>query len=213
VQAGGNVGIFPMEFAKVFEVVLTFEPIPINFECMMRNINRMATNEERQRIRMADWALGAKYGAAKINYNQHNPAASWLTEPKRGETVEVQEPGDVAVVQLDYMQLQALDLLQLDVEGYELAALEGAYSHIAHFRPVIIMEMCRHALHPESVEELNRRRELLRSLDYAPGYEVGRMVDAYDEVFYPNEWAYEKLKPFVAPEGLKPRVTRQGWKR
>ncbi|RAW02649.1 FkbM family methyltransferase [Pseudochryseolinea flava] len=41
--------------------------------------------------------------------------------------------------------IQALDLLKIDVEGHELSAIEGARSTIAKFKPAIVIEISEHS--------------------------------------------------------------------
>ena len=38
VQAGGNVGVYPLALSKVFGEVITFEPDEDNFECLHKNV-------------------------------------------------------------------------------------------------------------------------------------------------------------------------------
>ena len=122
VQAGGNVGVFPKELAKHFEKVITFEPDPVNWACLEKNITE-------QNIIARKAALGEAPGQVSIEHNAFNPGASHV---KAGE--------DVKVVTLDSLNLDACDLIQLDVEGYELKALKGAEETIRRYSPVIVLE-------------------------------------------------------------------------
>jgi FkbM family methyltransferase len=123
VQAGGNVGIWPLELSKYFKTVHTFEPDSANFACLTHNL-RTAAN-----IAIHSEALGARFHHAAIQRTPTNCGASALTE------------GDeVIVVGLDSLNLSEVDLLQLDVEGYEYYALLGAQNTILRCRPLIVLE-------------------------------------------------------------------------
>lgn len=122
VQAGGNVGLWPKEFAKHFDMVYTFEPNPLNFKCLMRNC-------EESNIAKVEAALGDKDGNAAIQEVEGNCGACYI---KDGD--------DFPVMTIDGLELDACDLIQLDIEGYELKALLGAAQTIEKFRPVIVVE-------------------------------------------------------------------------
>ncbi|MDE2098492.1 MAG: FkbM family methyltransferase [Patescibacteria group bacterium] len=131
VQAGGNVGIFPLVFADAFRTVLTFEPSPAAFGALLRNLNG------RRNVRAVQAALGAGFEAVAFLEDYRNSGASHMRRahenPAEGVLVDV--------VPLDYYQLRACDLLQLDVEGTEGLALEGARDTIRNHRPVIVVEI------------------------------------------------------------------------
>jgi len=124
VQAGGNVGLFPRELSNHFEKVVTFEPDPLNFRCLELNCN----------------------GNSKIE--KHNAGLSDAAE-KRGMYRDslncgahfMVEGDEVVTTTVDSLSLDNCDLLQLDVEGYELKALKGAETTIDKFKPVISLEL------------------------------------------------------------------------
>lgn len=122
VQAGGNVGIWPKRLSKHFEKVYTFEPDKENFECLIQNVN-----EENVIIHHA--ALGDE----KINIH--------MVGTKRNcGAYQVEEGGDTPVMRIDDLGLEACDLIYLDIEGYELMALNGGIETILKFHPVIAYE-------------------------------------------------------------------------
>jgi hypothetical protein len=60
-----------------------------------------------------------------------------------GMTYLVANKGYVPTLRLDDLALHACDLIYLDVEGYELFALQGAKETIAKYKPVIACEINR----------------------------------------------------------------------
>lgn len=120
VQAGGNIGIWPRRMAEVFDRVYTFEPEPISRACLERNV---LTN-----VIVSACALGAESGRCGIDrqsLGSHN----------------VVDGTDVCMTTVDALDLADLDLLQLDVEGYEWHALMGAMSTIMRCHPMIQVEL------------------------------------------------------------------------
>jgi len=132
VCAGGHIGIMPRVYGAHFEHVIVFEPDEKNWECLLANMQPYGYP-----VKLVNAALMHKNGSASIIHNQTNSGASFLepvTNPSR-----VGRPVDC--VMLDYIALVACDLLQLDVEGCELQALEGAADTIYKHRPIIVLEL------------------------------------------------------------------------
>lgn len=120
VQAGGNVGIWPRRMAERFERVYTFEPDEISRACLERNVLGNVT--------VYAAALGSAPGWCEINRESLGSHAVM--------------PGDrVPVTTVDTLNLDDVDLLQLDVEGYEWHALTGAAATIVRCRPIIQVEL------------------------------------------------------------------------
>lgn len=120
VQAGGNVGLWPRRLAASFQRVITFEPDAISRECLIKNVP--------SNVEVIDRALGAAAGQCGL---RHKSLGSHhvLT----GDAVPVQT--------IDALGLTDLDLLQLDVEGYEWHVLQGAAETIDRCRPMIQLEL------------------------------------------------------------------------
>lgn len=121
VQAGGNCGVWAAHLAKTFDRVFTFEPDPVNYHCLAQNV---PTN-----VRHFEAALGDGDGRTGLKRIAGNCGAHALD----GE-------GDIPVMAIDSLNLEACDYLCLDIEGYELIALRGAARTIRRFRPVIQIE-------------------------------------------------------------------------
>lgn len=131
VQAGGNVGIWPLELARHFDHVVTFEPDPVNMRCLRRNVPN-------QNVVAYEAALGHFDGERALLREAQNCGASRLSPIEAA--IGLRTP----IMRLDNLALEALDLLQLDVEGFELYALLGAEQTIRRCRPLIVLEMKGH---------------------------------------------------------------------
>lgn len=128
VQAGGNCGVFPRYLATKFTAVYTFEPENENFACLVNNAP--ATN-----IMKLQAAVGDKFTSPMgLMYHEKNSGGHFVTHK-----------GMIPVIAVDNLCLSACDLLQLDIEGYELFALRGAQSTIIRHSPVIMIEHKKHA--------------------------------------------------------------------
>lgn len=122
VQAGGNIGYWPSRMAQSFDKIFTFEPEPIMFECLVKNLAHLANVEARNE------ALGSDFGICSIE--------------RRSFGSHIVIPGnDIKIIPLDSLELSNLDLLQLDIEGYELYALQGGAKTIERCHPIIQLEI------------------------------------------------------------------------
>lgn len=123
VQAGGNVGYWPLYLADKFKKVYTFEPDKENYACMVENIEGV-DNIFHERAGLGD----------------RNHAASLVGDRKNCGAYQIEEGGnDFPIVMLDNYNLSP-SLLCLDIEGYELIALRGATETIKRSSPVIMLE-------------------------------------------------------------------------
>jgi FkbM family methyltransferase len=128
VQAGGNVGVYPLRLAKDFEAVFTFEPDLDNYRCLERNIQGVG-NIEAHCLALAD-----RKGRSSLVHAPANCGAHYLDDGNR------RDGHGVDLWTIDGLSLEACDLICLDVEGYEMAVLKGAASTITRFKPVILYE-------------------------------------------------------------------------
>lgn len=123
-QAGGNVGIWPALLAKKFTKVVSFEPSPDNYECLVKNV---PDNVEHH---MA--GLGAEASSVSLVKWPGNAGAHYISPDMKDE--------GISIVTIDSLNLPACDLIILDIEGFELFAFQGATETIAKFSPVIMFE-------------------------------------------------------------------------
>lgn len=123
VQAGGNQGLYPYLFSTFFEHVYTFEPDGLNFHCLVNNC-------QKDNVYKFNCALGPRAGMVGL----HRPTMN-------NSGMHNVVPGDqIPVLPLDAFDFPHVDLIQLDIEGYEYEALLGAQETIRKHSPVITVE-------------------------------------------------------------------------
>jgi FkbM family methyltransferase len=125
VQAGGYCGYYPRLLAEKFRVVYTFEPDPINFECLVRNCNV-------DNIVKMQAALGSKHEMVLLNRQSAINKGMNVVKPYIN--------GIIPTLTIDDLNLSACDFIQLDTEGYEIEILKGAKETISKFVPLISVE-------------------------------------------------------------------------
>lgn len=124
-QAGGNQGLYPRLLSEHFDKVITFEPDPLNFHCLVHNCSK-------SNIIKMNAALGDEACFCKVNRTSMNNVGM--------HTVEKATDGTVSMMTVDSLNLDVCDFMQLDVEGYEENILKGAIKTIEKCKPVISME-------------------------------------------------------------------------
>ena len=127
VQAGGACGIWPLRYSQLFEQVYTFEPQPINYNCLKFNCAGAAN------ITAYNAPLSNGHKKYVINNDiveRENCGAGYVVESDKG----------LKAMRIDDLALPVCDLIQLDIEGHELEALQGGAETIEVHRPVIVLE-------------------------------------------------------------------------
>ncbi len=149
---GANIGELTLNFAKQAggtAKIFSFEPSPINFKKLSRNI--LLNENLKNKITLMNIGLGEKEGTAFLQTrDEHNLGMNSI-----GETgTEVQMKSLDAVVFEN--NIQKCDLIKMDVEGFELKVLKGAVKTISAFKPILFMEMNNELLHRQgdSVSDL-----------------------------------------------------------
>lgn len=127
VQAGGNMGVWARHLAGIFDRVITFEADPTNHRALVFNTIGY------DNINVLHAALGDITG---VWCSTEAPPS----EEGNAGAVRIARGNRVPVLTIDSLMLPHCDLLYLDIEGTELAALMGAQDTISRCRPVIAFE-------------------------------------------------------------------------
>jgi FkbM family methyltransferase len=159
IQAGGNCGFMLSNFVEHFNTIYTFEPDPINFYCLNQNVTS-------QNVIKMQCCLG----------NDTTPVTTQhLIRPDRPNDiggVHISGAGFTPSVVIDNLSLPGCDLIQLDVEGYELNALLGAENTIKKYSPVLCIEFCEKWLNRYNTSS-NKILGLLEEWGYIQADEYG----------------------------------------
>lgn len=125
IQAGGNVGIWPKELSRHFDNVITFEPDPLNYRALVKNVGDI------DNIHFHHLALGERYGTGSMD----------RVDPSNIGAHQIKEGQEFKIVSIDSFGFDDVDFIQLDVEGFEHFAVSGAMETIERSSPVICLEL------------------------------------------------------------------------
>jgi FkbM family methyltransferase len=170
VQAGACLGVYPKRLAAAFGVTYVFEPSAELFPLMV-------TNAPETNIVRFQAALGCDRALVGVSRQRRDG------KPTNHEGItHIAGPGSIPTLCLDDLALPVCDLVYLDVEGYELYALQGAVETIARCRPLLAVEINKNAAF------LGLSRDEVRA--YITDVLQYRFVERLqsDEVYEPVEW-------------------------
>jgi FkbM family methyltransferase len=152
VQAGGAIGVWPIRLSQVFDTVITCEPESTNWDCLTYN-TRDIPNIHPMKI-----ALGDREDLVSMHLKQSmaGHCGAWY----------VQKNGNITLTTIDSTVPKTffVDLIYLDIEGYEYHALKGAQNTIQRCRPVIGLED--KSLNRKNFNEHNSAMDLLKQWGY-----------------------------------------------
>jgi FkbM family methyltransferase len=159
-----NIGMNTWEYATFAKEVHGFEPVPGTYQVALDNI---ALNKNHQDPNLGWWknpdsswaslavvgtintynvALGPVTGSVEMHIKKndgHNRVANDNYTKLNGKPVKVNtgyQRVQVPQHTLDSYNFTDVDIIKIDVEGYELQVLEGAVNTIAQNRPIIQIE-------------------------------------------------------------------------
>ena len=127
---GANVGLWSRDLVDNFSKVVAFEPVAVFRECLEKNVN------------------GANFFISPLALGDHDTQATMIiTEGNSGHShldPATLGTGDVQVVKLDNLNMEDVDYIKIDCEGYEYRVLQGAEQTVKRWRPIIVVEQKPH---------------------------------------------------------------------
>jgi FkbM family methyltransferase len=142
-------------------LVVAMEPEPINRSCLEQTF---ASEIESGRVKLIAKAAWDRAGPVKMT----NLGPNAVEGSHKGFAVSDEGPVDAEAITIDELvdtlNLERVDFLEMDIEGGESLALQGARRTLQQFRPIIVA--CIHHL-PGDREEIPRT-----VLEIEPSYEV-----------------------------------------
>ena len=138
-DVGANVGLWSLHFSKAFDRVIGYEPIKVNQKCFMLNtINH--PSRPTKNVELRPYAVGAEKGEVIIEYKPDTTSGTQIASSDKAKWASEAEHYPVEVITLDSENLDCLDALKIDVEGYEYQVIKGAEETIRKFKPIICIE-------------------------------------------------------------------------
>ena len=124
-DVGANKGQTVNKYIEVFgnSNIYSFEPSPKTFEILIKNTSYL------ENVSVWNYGVGSKAGSLLFNENKGSDMSSFLELGEQGWG-EIQKKTTVDIITidnfLDQHQISKVDVLKLDVQGFELEIFKGA---------------------------------------------------------------------------------------
>lgn len=138
-DGGANIGLMTLTAARAAPAIgyiLAVEPSPTARTCLHRNL---AANHIDEHVTVVPAALADRVGAVRLN------ECTTLAHSHIGRTGTPVTASTIDRV-VKRADVKRLDLIKLDIEGYEFDALRGATKTIDRFAPTFIVEFSSFAI-------------------------------------------------------------------
>lgn len=204
IDVGTNIGAVSLPFAQSVGIegkVISFEPHPVTHQKFLKNLS---LNDFPQVIPLQKGLGDAKATFTISTIDEHNPGRNRILAESKTEKYEVLEQHQIEVETLDRvvaeLQLQRVDLIKIDVEGFELKVLQGAEWVLKRYQPQLFIELDDEHLQSQG----SSAKELVFFLEER-GYnlfEAAEMRRVTSEVSFRNCHfdVLAKIEGFIAPK-------------
>ena len=198
VDIGGNLGYYTLLEARIVGEtgrVIAIEPVAANFKQLSKNVE---ANGYRN-ILLHNLAIAAKNGTAPMYLSKKS---NWHSlHPSPAETEEIMVHASTLDALLAKYDLPSVDLIRMDLDGYEVAVIHGMTETLAKYSPKLLVELHPHLTDAEAFLGYMKH---LRAL----GYDLEWVVD--NERDRPVRWRFARVEKITLEALLAdPRMTTE----
>ena len=136
IDVGSNYGWHSIMSSNLCNEIYSFEPQNYVYNIQKENINQ----NNIKNIKLLNYGIGntnEHVNMSPINYAD-NVNVGDLSVGTGGEEIEIRT--------LDSLNLGRIDIVKIDVQGYEKFVLEGGINTISEYKPILIIELEDHQL-------------------------------------------------------------------
>ncbi|MEA3162775.1 MAG: hypothetical protein QOE88_593 [Verrucomicrobiota bacterium] len=160
-DVGANIGMTALALSRICSRgrVAAIEPVSRTFQYLKQNVTKAGVPN----LKVFNFALGSEEGSVLMQGHPSNFACSFIADnytiPAKdhfSQRVPVKRLDDI----FPDLSLDRLNLLKIDVEGFELEVLAGAKDILKTYRPIVFLEMnhwCLNIYRRMSIPEFRER--------------------------------------------------------
>ena len=148
IDIGANIGLYSLSFATIFKgaEIHCFEPVPFIFEYLRQNVEinpQLSDNLHVHNVGMSNcykqMSLSIPTPKQHIRYRNSTDIRHFSV---LGQGEEKYEANFTSLDEwINNYPIHCVDLIKIDVEGYEYPVLQGASKTLYSFRPIVIFEL------------------------------------------------------------------------
>ncbi len=202
VDIGAKVGMYTYRIRARSAEVIAFEPIPM-FNRMLKAVF------DGKRGRIEPYAVSSQRGTATLRMpydgkgtRQFGRSTIDPANPLKHEAVARTEELEVETRTLDEYELANVGFIKIDVEGHEIAVLEGAQRTIAASKPNMLIE-CNDDHQPQATAKL---AAWLRAHEYAGYFADGKTLQPIEQYQHAEHWVKRGIENFMCVHQSRPEV-------
>ena len=181
IDIGANIGLFSITASAIVGdngKVLSFEPFATNYNAFLNNINL----NKIKNITAIQKAVAEKEQELNLFYDSTESNLGMVSSYASSHTIQQQ----IKAVSLDNflptININAIDIIKIDIEGGEYSALLGMKATIQHYKPKLIVEIDDAILKntPYTAEDIYN---YMATLNYKPYFinEAGNLINKRNE--------------------------------
>lgn len=189
IDIGANIGNFSISaFLNNPKIkILAFEPMPFLNDCLYSTIKANKISN----IELLPYALSDKAGKSKLFMNDVNSGNHSLLRSQIHPEASDKNWVYVKAKKLDDLlpeyNIDRIDAIKIDAEGYELPVVKGSINSIANYKPSMLIE-CRNSLLIEKenigqvlqqISGTNYRFKTIWGSDFLPLGSLGNVARSY----------------------------------
>jgi FkbM family methyltransferase len=205
-DVGSNVGQYALLASTLVGEtgsVHAFEPVPGNFE---RARHHLVLNQLQNVSlhRIAAWRESKNVELGLAAEHVDNDGAYSVGSASSSAVAPVNAQALALDDYVDQRQIARVDLIKMDIEGAELAALQGLVRTLRRHRPVILIEINRRACVRMGYEPVEILELLVGELEYR-AWQIGHSAQAWVPLVDPTR--IEQTNCLFTPGDLAPELT------
>ncbi|MFC1419132.1 FkbM family methyltransferase [Streptacidiphilus cavernicola] len=147
VDVGANLGVYSCAAARLLPagaLLAAYEPAPGNLALLRRNLRGNTDDRHRAEVLLQECAVGPTAGTVRLGLSSDIGLHAVTLDGSGDHTVpQVALDDAVPALLAARPHLATLDILKIDVEGYDGHALRGARGVLARHRPALMIEFSR----------------------------------------------------------------------
>jgi FkbM family methyltransferase len=143
VDVGANIGLTAILFSGLAKKVYAFEPAPSTFEILKTNLSRAQAGN----VEAINLGLGESTEKLSITFIENNRSGGFVSKQIKPVAGHVTE--EIQIESLDNFfsrNVDPLNFIKIDVEGFEQNVIKGALDLIKKHKPLVTLELNHYCL-------------------------------------------------------------------